>query len=143
MTRISVNLDTQKVLRTLDEIGTKAKNKKALLSAIGEYMLGSIDSGFETETDPSGNPWQPLAPQTLERKIAEGRILKILQRTGLMRSRINYRVEGNRLIIGSSDGILARHQLGDGVPKREVLGIRQGDGEQIERIALKYLDLGL
>ena len=92
---------------------------------IGEFEIFQHDRRFENEVDFRGNPLQPLSRRTLERKKAEGKILKILQRTGLMRSRTAYKVtsDSDSVTITNNDVKARKHQFGIGVPKREIFGI--------------------
>jgi phage virion morphogenesis protein len=102
-------------------------------------MLYSTDQHFVTETDPHGKRWQPLSPVTLQEKRAKGLILKILQSTGLMRSRVNYQVSGNQCIVGVNDEKAKKHQLGIGVPKREFIGVNADDRQEIISILDDYI----
>ncbi len=140
MATISVNISTEEIEKTLKELEEKLEDPTPVLRDIGEYMLGSIDVGFQTETDPNGNPWLPNSPFTIAEKRRLGRINRILQATGLMRSRYNYKVEGRQLTVGNSDPKAAKHQLGIGVPVRENLGIRKEDPENINEIAFTYVE---
>lgn len=63
------------------------------LQEMGEYMLYATDQRWEQEVDPSGMPWAKNAPWVIERKKKLGRIQKILQDTGRLRSSIAYRIE--------------------------------------------------
>ncbi|PHJ75126.1 hypothetical protein VF10_00210 [Nostoc linckia z13] len=114
-------------------------NLRPALQEIGEYMLYSTDQHFVTETDPQGIPWKPLTPFTLREKRAKGRILKILQSTGLMRSRINYQVSDNQCVVGVNDEKAKKHQLGIGVDKREFLGVSTDDKQEIVSILDDYI----
>lgn len=107
---------------------------------IGEFELYQHDQRFEKEVDFRGNPLQPLSRRTLDRKRAEGKILKILQRTGLMRSRTAYKVTPDSVTITNNDSKARKHQLGIGVPNREVFGINQAeDVPEIIAIIEDYL----
>lgn len=107
---------------------------------VGEFELYQHDQRFEKEVDFRGNPLQPLSRRTLDRKRAEGKILKILQRTGLMRSRTAYKVTPDSVTITNNDSKARKHQLGIGVPKREVFGINQAeDVPEIIAIIEDYL----
>ncbi|MCC5618175.1 phage virion morphogenesis protein [Nostoc sp. CHAB 5836] len=119
----SIQYNDKQVSDRLSQILAQTGNLKPALQEIGEYMLYATDQRFVTETDPQGIPWKPLTPFTLRQKRAKGRILKILQCTGLMRSRVNYQVIGNQCIVGVNDEKAKKHQLGIGVTKREFMGV--------------------
>lgn len=135
----SIKYSDKQVSDRLSQILVKTGNLKPVLQEIGEYMLYSTDQHFVTETDPQGIAWKPLTPYTLRKKRAEGRILKILQSTGLMRSRVNYQITGNQCVVGVNDEKAKKHQLGIGVPKREFLGVSDNDKQEILAIADGYI----
>lgn len=140
MTNIQINVDSKKLSDLFAELESKIKDPTDALKDVGEYMLGSIDIGYQTETDPDGIPWRPNSPFTIAEKQRLGRIQKILQSTGAMRSRYFYRVEGTTLKVGNSDQKAPKHQLGVDVPVRRHLGIRKEDPENIEVILKAHID---
>ena len=109
--------------------------------AVGEFALGQIDDRFRTETDPNRQPWIPNSPVTIARKQAEGRILKVLQSTGFMRSRAYYSATKERCEVGINDRKAIKHQKGRGVPVRKILGFNQSDRDNIVGIYREYLEL--
>lgn len=121
------------------EIESKIDNPAPFLRDVGEYMLGSLDIGYQTQTDPSGKPWKPNSPFTIAEKKRRGFINSILQATGAMRSRYNYQVSGSQLVVSNSDQKAPKHQLGIGVPVREHLGIRKEDPANIVDIGVAYI----
>lgn len=126
-------------LTSLIEENKNKGNFTPLLKAIGEYMLGDIDERFRTETDPDGNPWLPNSPYTIAKKRREGKILKILQRTGFMRSSAFYQVDGgDTLRVGLTDPKSAKHQFGVDVPKREIVKISKTQQQEIQGIVEDY-----
>jgi phage virion morphogenesis protein len=106
---------------------------------IGEYLVLSTDDRFRNEVDPSGNNWRPDSPRTIAMKRAQGRILKTLQSTGRLRSSLAYRAESDRVVVGTNVSYAAKHQLGQGVPRREFLGVNRQDLKEIASILQDYL----
>lgn len=131
---IFVSYDDKDLQKDIQQEQQKITDPSILLEAIGEYMVGDIDERFRTETAPDGTPWQPNSPFTINEKRRQGKILKILQRTGFMRSSAFYQINGNTLRVGLSDPKSVKHQLGIGVPKREIVGISKT--QQLEISAL-------
>lgn len=91
-----------------------------------------IEENFDSEGAASGEPWQPLAPITVEER---GSAHPILHRTGRLRRSYKLdepRIENNKLIIrvsfpqnlptydGDTAPIPAIHHYGLGVPKRKL-----------------------
>ena len=125
MTQIKIIISgTNQLDQKLRAHRQRLENLQPALRQAGEYLILEIDRRFEEEVDPLGRPWKPLAPATIAKKRAEGKIQKILQRTGFMRSQTFYQIRGNSLVVTNSDPKLRRHQLGLGVPKREVFGFK-------------------
>ncbi|PHJ65047.1 hypothetical protein VF04_04505 [Nostoc linckia z7] len=135
----SIKYSDKQVSDRFSRLMEQTGNLRPALQEIGEYMLYSTDQHFVTETDPQGIPWKPLTPFTLREKRAKGRILKILQSTGLMRSRINYQVSDNQCVVGVNDEKAKKHQLGIGVDKREFLGVSTDDKQEIVSILDDYI----
>jgi phage virion morphogenesis protein len=136
---LTITYDDASVTEVVAKALKKTKDLTPASELVGEYMLGQIDNRFRTETDPQRVPWQPLSPRTLALKQAEGKIQKILQRTGLMRSTANYKARPKSLVVGLSSSIAAKHQQGKGVPKREILGLNKEDIRHISEIYQDFL----
>ena len=66
---------------------------RTVLMEVGEYLLLTTDQRWEQQIAPDGTPWKKNAPWVIERKKRLGRINKILQETGRLRSSIAYRIE--------------------------------------------------
>lgn len=139
MTNISINIQDKQLTALFEELEAKVENPVEALRNVGEYMLGSIDVGFQTETDPDGVPWKKNSPFTIAEKQRLGRIQKILQSTGAFRSRYFYRVDGTTLTVSNTDKVSPKHQLGIDVPVRKHLGIRKEDPENIEFILRAHI----
>lgn len=137
----SMNYEDKAVQEALVRLLEKTDDLTPAMRDVGEYLLASVDLRFQQEIDPAGIPWKKLSPFTIRLKKAEGKILRILQRTGLMRSRVNYRVTRNSCTIGINDKKAYKHQFGIGVPKREILGINEEDKQEILAIVNDHLSL--
>ena len=70
-----------------------ASSYRSTLQEMGEYLLLSTDQRWEKEEAPDGTPWAKNAPWVIERKKRLGKIQKILQETGRLRSSIGYRID--------------------------------------------------
>lgn len=90
---------------------------------IGQFLLLQHDQRFDREVDFRGNPLLPNSARTVALKKASGQIQKVLQATGLMRSRTAYKATSDSVSIINNDAKARKHQLGIGVPKREIFGI--------------------
>jgi phage virion morphogenesis protein len=128
---VGIQYSSGEVNSRLNELQRKVSDLTPVMKNIGEYMLLSTDTRFRTETDPYGNGWQPNSPRTIARKRAEGRLIRVLQSTGRLRSSISYKADRTSVVIGTNVSYAAKHQLGQGVPKREFLGINEKDNQEI------------
>lgn len=139
---LNINYDDREIQAVISRLIARSKDVSVPSYSVGEYMIAQVDERFATETDPNRVPWQPLSARTLAQKRAEGKILKILQRTGLMRSTVNYRVTPKGVAVGLSSAIAVKHQRGTGVPRREILGLNREDIRNIVEIYRDYLENG-
>jgi len=128
---VGIQYSSGEVNSRLNELQRKVSDLTPAMKNIGEYLLLSTDTRFRTETDPYGNRWQPNSPRTIARKRAEGRLIRVLQSTGRLRSSISYKADRTSVVIGTNVSYAAKHQLGQGVPKREFLGINETDNQEI------------
>ena len=142
---LSITVDDKAVRSLLAEIQRRGASPRPALKAIGEYMLRRTDERFRAETDPDGNPWQPLSAATLEKKKPG---LKILQGdTNLLRDEINYRVDSSSVGIGTALDYGAIQQLGGKagrghkvtIPARPYLGVNDADLKEFAAILADYL----
>ncbi len=139
-TTISLTYDDEAIRAKLAELKAKTQDLTPAMRDIGEFLLFQHDQRFEKEVDFRGNPLQPLSARTLAEKQAQGKILKILQRTGLMRSRTAYQATSNGVTVTNNDSKAKKHQLGIKVPKREIFGINPTeDAPEIVAIIEDYL----
>jgi len=125
-----------------EEVLNHVADKEQLLREVGEALLFNIDKRFETETDPDGKKWRPLSPFTIAMKQQQGRIQKILQSTGRLRGSFEYRISNEKLIIGTNVSYARKHQFGEGVPQRKIVGVSKEDRLAVQQITEDYLDFG-
>lgn len=85
--------DKAEAIAIIDEsIANPPQTADTTLSQIGEYLLMTTDTRWEQEIDPDGKPWQKNSLYTIRMKQAQGRLLKVLQSTGVGRASINYQI---------------------------------------------------
>lgn len=107
---VSVENQAGQALQQLVEAG---RNPRSALKVIGEYLVRQTDTRFRAEQSPDGTPWAPLAPGTIEDKRLARKILKILQRDGILRRSITYQVLSDEAVaVGSNLQYAAVHQFG-------------------------------
>jgi phage virion morphogenesis protein len=110
------------------------------MADIGEYMLRQTDNRFRNEEAPDGTPWAPLATATLERKARRGKIRKILQEEGNLRTTLSYRASAQEVELGSIQPYSTYHQFGTSrMVARPFLGVSDEDREEIEAIVADWV----
>ena len=135
----SIEYSDRLVQKLLTDLQQRLGDLTIPMQEIGEVGLAQADLRFELQVNPSGVPWAPLSSATLSQKRAQGKILSILQRTGMMRSKLNYQATSTSVAIGINDVKAKKHQLGIGVPKREILGINSEFELEIVTILQEHL----
>lgn len=157
---LKVQIDSKVVSDVLARIARNMGSLRPALMDIGEHLQGSVEQRFRTETDPHGQPWQPLTAFTKKNKRGS-QILTESGGSGL-RGSIHYEVSAKSLEQGTNKIYGAIHQLGgvikakrgalaigrtDGafalvqqvtIPQREYLGISKQDREIIDEILLRH-----
>lgn len=137
----TITIKDEELLNLIRDTVSKTSDLKPAFDLIGEYFLGKIDRSFKDEVDPYDVPWKPLSPYTLALKVKQGKILKILQRTGYMRSTTYYSSTPTKLTIGLKDPKAYKHQTGKDTPMRQILGINEKDQRIIKSTIKDYLKL--
>ena len=139
MQEFSIKYEDKQIKELFAKLLTKTKDLTPAMQEIGEEGLIFTDLNFQLEQDPYGVPWQKLSPYTIRKKKSEGKILNILQRTGMMRSRVNYQATQDKSVISINDKKAYKHQFGVGVPKRQILGVGSIYRQRIVGILKRYL----
>ena len=104
--------DQEHIRRAFSLLERAGQDLKPVMADLGAVLVQGVDERFQKEVDPDGHPWAKLADSTIEQKRLKGRILKILQSTGILRGTINYKVDGTTLAVGSPMEYAEHHQFG-------------------------------
>ncbi len=97
-----------------------ARDPSGLMPRLGEYLQGSTQKRFKTQTAPDGTPWAPLQKRYARRKRYNKD--KVLTLRGYLRSYIHYQVTGGDSVeVGSNQKYAAIHQFGGEIdmPERQ------------------------
>lgn len=104
----------------------KADVSGALNKAGGDILTFIKHDVFDSEGAALFGKWRKLSPVYAAWKAKRFPGAKILVQSGTMKNSFRKRIEmGKRLIIDNTDQKFPWHQLGMGVPKRQMLGINQ------------------
>ncbi|UXF57484.1 virion morphogenesis protein [Chromohalobacter phage YPCBV-1] len=100
----------EQVAEMLGRMRRNVENLRPALLEIGEHLQGSVEERFRNETDPEGNPWEPLSDFTKANKRND-QILTESGGSGL-RGSIHYQAGRTSLEQGTNKIYGAIHQLG-------------------------------
>ena len=93
-----------------------ARDPSGLMPRLGEYLQGSTQARFKTQTAPDGTPWAPLKQRYARRKRYNKD--KVLTLRGYLRSYIHYQIPDAQTVeVGSNQKYAAIHQLGGTIEK--------------------------
>lgn len=138
---LSLRFNANQSRNYLNELIKKIQNLTPALHEIGQLMVASTDENFQKEQNIYGVKWKANTPATLHYKASRGFIMKVLQRRGMLRSSIQYRIENDSVSVGTNLPYGAYHQYGTNrLPKREFLGVSRQDQKEIVAILEDYLD---
>jgi phage gpG-like protein len=119
---IETHVNLNPTLKQFKKLGGKLADTSPLMEEVGQYLVSRIETGFKKEVDPYNKKWQPLSPATISEKERKGYPLKILTRTGTMRSSIRYTVKRKSVQIVVDTKYATFHQTGTRkMPKRQII----------------------
>lgn len=119
-----IKVELEKIIK---HVSYKFQDIKPVLPIIMAFVQQKIDENFAKQGRWNGSTsginllsggskrWTPLAPSTLERyknSKVKRPMATILNRSGLMRKQIGYKINGNQLVITSGAPYAAIHQFG-------------------------------
>jgi phage virion morphogenesis protein len=139
---LALDYDDSDLQSTIDGLANRLGDLRPVMVDIGEYMLLATRDRFDSESDPSGNPWTPLKPSYAKAKARKPSALRgILTLSGQLRDTITYEALPEAVVIGSNKIYAATHQLGrDSIPARPFLGVSEADRSEITEILRDYLN---
>lgn len=107
--RLEIKVDDAGVLAQLARVEAAGLSLKPFFDRLGGGLVSSTQTRFETETDPQGKKWKPLARATVRRKRGDRRILK--ERLRLLQS-LTHNATPDYLEVGTNVPYAGTHQLG-------------------------------
>jgi HK97 gp10 family phage protein len=124
------------------ELTKKLTNPKKFLQELGPLLVNEVWYRIETKkTDPEGRKWKPWATSTAQARRREGSAGSgLLFRTGELRDSIDYKVQGQKVVV-QSDSPYGRY-LQEGtskMPARPFLGMGKSERKIIQDTWRKWL----
>lgn len=108
---IAIDLNSDSVNAYLADLARRLDHPSELLASIGQEIESRVSARFETETDPTGQPWAPWKQSTIDSYPEDGNH-RILDRYGDMLASLNHQVEGDAVLIGFGDPVATYHIFG-------------------------------
>lgn len=131
-----IRVDNSDLKKWTGKITNRLRDLRAPMLAAKNHMEAKIDNQFNTETDPDGNPWEPLKPDTLARKQGGS----ILVESGKLRNSFRYDLDEKSLTISSNSPVFVAHDQGVlPQPERQILGISAEDKNEIAGLVRGYV----
>lgn len=142
---IETYVDLAPTINKFKKLGGKLSQPQQFLDDVGQYFLDKAENSFRKEVDPYGKKWQPLSSATIDQKQRLGYPLKILTRTGTMRSSVRYQVKKKSVQIVFDSSYATFHQTGTRkMPKRQILPetkLAKTDERNIVDLGIEYLGI--
>lgn len=142
MAGVHLSVDSRSVALLQERVFVMAAmDTQSLMPRLGEFLLHSTQSRFDSQTTPSGALWERLKHPS-RKKYNEDKILTL---RGMLRKNLHYQVANKSTVLVGSNAVYARtHQLGRGtIPARSFLGLSSTDRLEIESIITDWAnDLG-
>jgi phage virion morphogenesis protein len=130
-------VDNSDLKKWTGKVTSRLRDLHAPLQASANHMEKKIQQQFATETDPDGDPWEPLKPETLAKKQGSG---SILVHSGKLRDSFRYDLTEKTLTISSDSPVFTAHDQGVlPQPERKILGINAEDKNRIAGLVKGYV----
>ena len=127
-----ITVQSQQVSDILAQLAARMDDLSPAMAAIGQQIESRVSARFETETDPSGQPWAPWAPSTRDsypfpgsataKKLGKPGNARILDRHNDMLKGLSHQADDNSVRIGFDQPYATYHEWGtDRMPRRGLL----------------------
>ena len=128
---LTITVDDSAFRSHMQELQKRLDNLTPVLNDIGNRMENAVRQRFASHTDPSGAPWKPWAPSTLEsypfpgkpaaKKYGPGNA-RLLDRHGDMLGSLSYQASPTSVRIGFVQPYAMYHEYGTKhMPRRSLL----------------------
>jgi len=102
LVNIKIEVDNSEVLKRFNDLIAMGEDPAPALNAVGRVLKTRIQDGFITGTAPDGRPWAPLKSRAGQPLVDKGHL----------KNSIDYRVEGNSVVVGTNLPYAPVHQFG-------------------------------
>lgn len=129
----------------LQRLHGRLLNTAPLMQQIGMMLSNSTVERFHTGKAPEGQGWRALKPATIKRKQHDKVLVDkgdLLDSITFSAGRVSARIYSN----DSNQGKVLAHQFGNparNLPARAIFGLSQGDREDVENLAVIWMEEAL
>ncbi len=144
-----IDIENAELEAFLESRIAKLENLHPFYVNVGEHMMNSVESRFDTQTAPDGSAWTPLAPATVANRLKRhgNAELTILRESGRLAGSFSYEASGDQVTIGTPVVYAAIQHFGGKagrnrkvtIPPRPVLGMSPQDETIIAEMAEDFL----
>ena len=135
---ISIDIDDAELRSVLRALRDHLGNLKPVFQDLGETLLNSTRTRFQSQTAPDGKRWKDLSLAYAARKPRHKD--KVLTLWGHLRGTLNYQASADELLVGTPLIYGATHQFGRGaIPARPFLGLSAEDCSDLLDALNEYL----
>lgn len=106
-----LKVSSDSISSAFSKLTQRTSDPRPALRSVGEFLLLRTQERFDSEVDPEGKSWAPLAASTLRSK----RNRKILTESTALRRSIVYRVSDAGVEIGTNIDYASIHQFGGAI----------------------------
>lgn len=106
-----LKVSSDSISAAFSKLTNRTSDPRPALRSVGEFLLLRTQERFDSEVDPEGKSWAPLAASTLRSK----RNRKILTESTALRRSIVYRVSDAGVEIGTNIDYASIHQFGGAI----------------------------
>jgi phage virion morphogenesis protein len=118
---LTITVDDSAFRDYLNRLQGRLADLTPVMAAIGQGLESRISARFETETDPSGQPWAAWAPSTRKSYPDDGNG-RILDRYGDMLDKRNWEADAKSVRVGFGVPYATYHEYGTvRMPRRGLL----------------------
>lgn len=108
---ITIDFQDREVLHYLSQLQRKLHDMTPVMDAIGMRLEEHISGRFETESDPSGAPWEPWVESTRKSYPKDGN-RKLLDRYSDMLRSLSHQANKDSVRVGFGKPYAAYHEYG-------------------------------
>ncbi len=135
MVTFSIDVNDLGATRQIRNIRKSVTDDSLIMIAIARFIVATSKRSFVEEADPiSKQPWEPLAPSTIEKKGFS----RILFEFGVLERDIFFRIDNGSATVFSPVPYASFQQFGEN--RRRFIGVGQEDESELVRVVNNVIE---